>query len=336
MGNMLGYDNPEQATDPTIRLYVEGITDREILLDRWLAKSRDLRTSFPEVLAVAKDQSNTARLHGAEGGGCKQVLKRVEEDLEDRAVLAMGLLDRDVLLSQDHIEFFLEADDQAFAERVVEVFDTRLRERIWVLPRWELENYLLLDLDKMWEVYRDNMRKGDAHGAPTGRGEVAEAFLSLAAESLPLVARSLLLTKRGRGIRSTPALGGASGRDEMRERVVADLVQSLGEKAEVVGTELDRWESRLQAFATSDVDRAEHRWERLSRVVDGKWMLHRISSRWIALNVAQLRLNSASRIGDEHDGPPPQIKKILSQIVAKGKSLATRGVAPGGRNSGTS
>ncbi len=315
MGDMTGYRNPLQAADPEITLHVEGPTDKQVIEDRWLAHSRALRGRvFSAVEAATDDRGERSRSHGS-AGGAKEVVKRLEAALNDTGTIAMGLVDRDYLLQRDTLNAMLEVDDARFGAQVAAALPKELVERLWVLPRWELENYLLTGLEDLRQELEDRPKRAP----PKTVEELANRLLDLAQVNRPLVLAMLWCTGNGHDhikVKGQDLIGDAS---EMRAAVIAAPEAPSDD-------DLAPFETRVAAFETGGT--VAERWDTASRLVDGKWMLKRISRDWSSNKSADLRRGLASRAAERNNGPPAEIALLLDKMRRSARELANQQGSP--------
>lgn len=316
MGNMARTSNPVLAADSDIQLHVEGITDVQIIDERWLERHPDLRRAFSEIRYCVETPSDTSKLERGPSG-CQALLQRLAESLSQTDVIAMGLADRDLLLDRATMEIFLEPDDAAFIQLVQAHFQD-LGGRLWVLPRWEIENYLLLDLDLLAVAWRDNA-KSNPEEPPTDTtvNGMATALIALADEATPLAAAALANTRLGEPLKAVPGINDARGRSVMKARVTAAYADLPEEAREAE-------ERKIEAFNDPSATSLPERWDRLSRVVDGKWILGRISKRWLKWDRKQLRLNLASNQALKMRGPPAEIVDLFTRMRTSAKEIGQR------------
>jgi hypothetical protein len=107
-----------------VKVVLESEEDVRIFCDHWFAHRQD------------KLRFESAEDDGKGGGGCNAVVRKVKE-ARNQQLTAFGIVDRDMLLSDDKPEIFWETNDTKFHTALP------YGELIHVLGRWELENYLL-------------------------------------------------------------------------------------------------------------------------------------------------------------------------------------------------
>lgn len=183
-----------------------------------------------------------------ENGGCKQVISKVNE--EDHYY---GIVDRDALLNHinNHESTWWETDDHLFyAEKP-------FGEKVFVLNRWEMENYLLNPAAIAQRIENHTM------GAlQLSASDLAEKII---AEIDNLIAVTVLASL-GRGDRKDQYAMQDSGA-ALWKKVTTDV----GSRS----AEISDHKQKVNDFAEHKTDSLE-RWERLSRMLDGKRVMYRI------------------------------------------------------------
>lgn len=319
MGNMARSSNPVLAADSDIQLHVEGITDEEVIKDRWIKDHAELRRAFSDFKSYSEDGNNS----GQGSSGCAALVKRLASSLDLTDVIAMGLADRDLLRTSSAIDVFLETDDDEFRRRAMEFLSQEgisrygvpdLGGRLWVLHRWEIENYLLLDVELITHVWNDNAKAHGESSPASNSSETSAALLALADEGLPRFAAELSQIRKAQPLVAN-AERGASNSEQMREAMRLSYPNLKSE-------ELDAENSRIRAFGQGYAEATAERWDRLSRVVDGKWMLGRIANRWIkGWSKEQLRRNLARMQALKMQGPPGEILDVLTEMRKKARAI---------------
>jgi hypothetical protein len=229
-----------------IKVYLESAEDVRIFSEHWFSDKQD-KLRF---VSAEGEQSG--------GGGCKVVITKVEE-ANNQNIKAYGIVDRDVLLADAKFDLFWETDDVKFhAERPY-------GENIHVLGRWELENYLLQPEAFAYEVSRRISRSP----AP---GISAETFLEQANDIVQVTALTTYLVAHCQTSPKT-AFGTDSNsssdlsikiNDHLKKKFPPPACPDISEDAE-----------KIRSFDQSNANPAE-RWERLSRILDGKKSLMRL------------------------------------------------------------
>lgn len=208
-------DNRYQVGESGVIIYLESEDDVFIFRDKWFRKSR-----FPIVFKAASPNS------GDKGsGGCMQVRKKVGQYGD-----VYGVVDRDALWSdQGHREgLWWETDDECFfAEKP-------FGENIFVLNRWEIENYLLHP-EALRKLLWDKTRGTTPH---TDTEKIAELLCAHEADFVKFSAHTI-------------------GDGEENRQEIEDKISSFSEKQE----------------------HPVQRWERLSRMLNGKKVIEMLGGR---------------------------------------------------------
>lgn len=311
MARMSQVEKPAALMDTKVRLYLEGPTDCEIIQQRWLDDWRGLAANVPELLSEP-------------AGGCDQVLQKVRADLQEPGVVAMGLLDRDVLLGSGRPPaaqaLFFEPDDEQFWDRAPKELAPDVAERLWVLAHWEVENLTLHDPEVLFKTRR-------THGKSVGPawstvGDTAEHLLQMAEELRPWMAASVL----ARGQAPPPEVplpkkGSATCRspEEMRK----EMLSAHG--AWLSAADLEQKEAEFARFDLPGEPDAVKRWQSANRVVDGKQLARLLCGRCFTLGPDKLPLTFADAHRDRAGGElPAVIAPLFSRIHARAKDIARR------------
>ena len=226
-----------------IKVFVESEDDLAILRDKWFFNHKDV-LSFESVADP-----------GGGSGGCCKVIDQVQEFAGDGRP-AFGIVDRDVLLQEESCRESLwwEVDDASFAAA------HPYGESVHILQRWELENYLLQpDAVRQW--LKDKLC------SPNEPNFTATNMLELEADFITLSCINTLAVPKAKTAPSDQFGLDKSGQ-ELREAILKHFSSS---EEEIAGHYL-----KIQAFAEEN-DLPEKRWDRLSRMLDGKRVLHRLS-----------------------------------------------------------
>jgi hypothetical protein len=155
-----------------IRVYVESMEDRDVL-EKWFPDD------LGEITFLSADHEN------AGGGGCQAVCREVTKNLYG-GVTAFGVVDRDKLFTDKNWVLLWEADDQKF--RLTQPYGAE----VYVLLRWELENYLL-EPKALQRVLSDAK-----HGKPAPTlAEIEQELLDHCDTLVPVIAASALLHDKG-------------------------------------------------------------------------------------------------------------------------------------------
>jgi len=230
-------------------VYLESSDDEYLIGTKWFSN--------------LKDRIHFVSISGSEqkgDGGCRRVINRVKEAL-GHGLTAYGIVDRDVLLADPdfHDSLWWEVDDTAFAAA------NPYGETIFVLHRWEIENYLLLP-EAMEQLHKDKFRNVPPSLSPP---EIAERLI---ANEEDFIAVSLFSTLHhalcipGKKQAALPHSLGISGEA---------LKQNVKTETQCDDTQFADHEAGIRKFAEAETD-AMARWNRLSRLLDGKRISHRI------------------------------------------------------------
>lgn len=226
-----------------IKVFVESEDDLAILRDKWFFNHKDT-LSFESVADP-----------GGGSGGCRKVIAQVVEFERDGRP-AFGIVDRDVLLQDENYRDTLwwETDDGRFAAN--RPYGTSVH----VLRRWELENYLLQP-----EAIRQWLK--DKLCTPSELQFTAAEMLSHADDLITISCCSTLAVAKAKQSPSEQFGRKKTGK-ELRDTVRDHLASS--------NKEMTDHHSKIEAFAEGENDNARC-WDRLSRMLDGKRALHRLS-----------------------------------------------------------
>lgn len=198
---------------------------------------------------------------GTGGGGCKAVIGLVAE-ARAYGINAFGLVDRDVLLSDQNWPLWWQEHDQSFLSA------RPYGDHIRVLLRWELENYLL-DPDAMRIEANDEKMtsKHTAESILTSCLECANEMKDRAAANV--AARAANLPALATGFGCNPLQGGAE--------LTSALLKTLSKQGLCGAADaMTAARHRIDQFdAPTALPR--RRWEHLLRMLDGKAALKYIS-----------------------------------------------------------
>jgi hypothetical protein len=224
-----------ESTDG-IKIYLES-TDDQYILRNWFSTFNFYdKLSFESVSETRGD------------GGCQLVLKKVENS----QLTAFGIVDRDILLADPNFKDSLwwEIDDEVFLSQ------KPYGEKIFVLHRWELENYLLHPqaLAALMAEKRLN--------AETSAADIAKL---LCVHEDNMVAVTLLSTNSLKKV----------GEQVLRDKSGEELKQAIQNKLQVNPDTIEAEQTKIKRFAENELDPIL-RWRRLSRLLDGKRIMHRI------------------------------------------------------------
>lgn len=224
--------------DNGIVVFLES-TDDVFIFKKWFSHLLD-RIQFEPISGKKSD------------GGCDAIINHFS-NLDINTETHFGVIDRDALLRnlENHEELWWQIDDDLFYS------EQPFGNKIFILNRWELENYLLHS-----EAIAQRIRNKSMGEISYSNKGMAQKIL--AAEN-DLIAITVLSTL-GRGDRSEKYAQTLSG-DKLRNQV----------KKEVTDENLfPQHEQSIIDFTENCHDPIE-RWERLSRMLDGKRIMNRIS-----------------------------------------------------------
>ncbi|MFI3119304.1 MAG: DUF4435 domain-containing protein [Methylococcaceae bacterium] len=224
-----------ESTDG-IKIYLES-TDDQYILRNWFSTFNFYdKLSFESVSETRGD------------GGCRLVLKKVENS----PLKAFGIVDRDILLADPDFQDSLwwEMDDAVFLSQ------KPYGEKIFVLHRWELENYLLHP--QALAALVAEKQRNDA----TSATDIAKL---LCEHEDNMVAVTLLSTISPERIRV----------QVFRDKSGEELNHAIQHKLQVKPDTIEAEQTKIKNFAEDEKDPI-HRWHRLSRLLDGKRIMYRI------------------------------------------------------------
>ncbi len=229
-----------------IKVYLESSEDVRIFSEHWFGDKQD-KLRF---VSAEGEQSG--------GGGCGAVIRKVTE-LNDQNIHAYGIVDRDVLLSDAKLDLFWEADDSNFHAA------KPYGEQIHVLRRWELENYLLQPEAFAYEVSRRISRSPEPNIS-------AETFLAQVEDIVQVTALTTYSVANGQKSPS-PAFGtNIPPGSDLSQEINKFLKRQFPDS---VCPDISNDAEKISSFDRSNANPAE-RWERLSRILDGKKTLMRL------------------------------------------------------------
>lgn len=227
-----------------IKVFLESAEDVRIFSDHWFSDRQDkLRFVSAEGEQIG-------------GGGCKVVINKVEE-ANKQDILAYGIVDRDVLLADAKLDLFWETDDAIFHAA------KPYGDKIHVLHRWELENYLLRP-----EAFAEEIAKRVSRSPASTVS--AETFLEQADDLVQLTALTTCLVTNGK---SQPKTG--FGIQSSGSALVGEIDSFLKNQFEDASHDFKDDVEKLRIFDCLAAT-PEQRWERLSRILDGKKSLMRL------------------------------------------------------------
>ncbi len=229
--------------DKTI-VYLESEEDVQIIKERWFFDEG----RFVEFKSV----------DSGVGGGCGQVISRVGFDRR-RGVNAFGIVDRDALLQYRLWDLWWEKDDAVLAA------GNPWGEHIKILKKWEIENYLLSPNEieiVLADKYFRSLRPID---------EVLIDINQQAENVKVLSAAAIYCHENGEHFPNE--FGTQKAGMDLLEETTKYLKKRFGDS---VLAQLNGVIDKIEAFAEGITSIDKNRWEKLSRLIDGKRMLRRM------------------------------------------------------------
>ncbi|TAN53713.1 MAG: hypothetical protein EPN21_00805 [Methylococcaceae bacterium] len=233
--------------DGRIKIYLESEEDVCIFGDHWFGAYQE-KLHFES----AENQEKPG------DGGCRAVINKVGV-ASDHKIPAFGIVDRDTLLADDRHDLFWEIDDQRFHQA------RPYGERIHVLRRWELENYLL-KAEAISAVMSPRKLR-----PPIPQVSCIDLLDEYAADLVDLTALTTFKMAEKQNTPSTEFGKHVSGaalcqeiHDHLNKAIPAKNYEDLEDD-----------KAKILAFAENETDSVEH-WNKLSRILDGKKALSRI------------------------------------------------------------
>ncbi|WP_155920583.1 hypothetical protein [Methylobacter luteus] len=228
----------EEYTDG-IKIYLESTDDQFIFKEKWFSRFND-KLSFE---SVSDTRAN---------GGCELVRQKVKNS----KITAFGVVDRDTLLKDPDFQDSLwwEIDDEVFSSR------KPYGETIFVLHRWELENYLLHP-QALASLVADKRLD-----ATTSATDIAKLLFDREDE---MVAVTLLSTIPAKNCIAQ------AGEQVLRDKLGDDLKQAVKNKLQAQSDVIESEQIKIKNFVENEQDHIK-RWHRLSRLLDGKRIMYRI------------------------------------------------------------
>jgi hypothetical protein len=225
-----------------IKVFLESTEDVRIFSDHWFSHYQD---------KICFESAENDDKKG--GGGCNAVLRKVKE-AENQQLIAYGIVDRDKLLGDpDNQDIFWETDDDKFHAALP------YGHKIHVLRRWEMENYLLKP-----EAFKAELQCRVFKRSASAPEITAGTLLNYENDLIKLTALSTVLGNKG--IPDNKDIGRAYSEEKLHIEINNYL---LPHKITLESTEFTRDISQISAFA-NDEENPEMRWDKLSRILDGK------------------------------------------------------------------
>ena len=271
-----------------VSVFLESEEDYQIIAERWFF-----------------DEGETLNFETADrfspengGGGCNAVLKLVEGASEE-SLCAFGLVDRDSLMRDECWDQWKENDDEKFHK------DRPFGDQIRVLLRWEIENYLL-------DPTALEVELADIHGrAVRDTKKCAEECLGYIDELRAISATNVALNRENKtglkpGFGSNPRMAGT----ELTEALELQLENASVSKHKVA---FQKGVSEIKAFDLPDADPLV-RWERVTRMLDGKCALKYLGSA-VNANLEARRYGLARRL-KENGMVPRDVSGFIDEFKA--------------------
>lgn len=226
-----------------VKVYLESGDDEYIIGRKWFSQLKD-KISFEAVSDKKAD------------GGCRLVIKKVEQSNQSEKK-AFGIIDRDILLADPLFQDSLwwEIDNNIFSS-------TQPYENIFILHRWELENYLLHPA-ALASLAADKKLADSPAISALG---VANLLNQHENELIAVTLLSTVPTKTG-----SSQVPGKYGLTDKGEDLIAKVAHELKLTAEDFAVE----QEKIKRFAEAEIN-AIDRWNKLSRLLDGKRIMFRI------------------------------------------------------------
>jgi hypothetical protein len=227
-----------------IKIYLESDDDQFIFKNNWFPNLND-KLSFE---SISEDFGTS---------GCRAVVTKVSQ-LNEVKVECYGIVDRDILLADETFNKTLwwEIDNQIFSSA------SPYGKNILVLHRWELENYLLQPQALSALISEKRLKES------ISSSEIAELLINNEEE---FIAVTLLSTVSVRNQDKQPRVG--FGSDKSGQALITEVADKLGLDAENFKSEREK----ISCFAENETTAIE-RWNKLSRMLDGKRVMHRLGN----------------------------------------------------------
>ncbi len=231
------------------KVFLESKDDEFLIGTKWFSHLRD-RIEF---IAVSRSGTRDA-------GGGKTVISKVNDEL-GQGKTAYGVVDRDVLLADPTFRdnLWWNHDDENFKEQFP------YGDTIFVLHRWEIENYLLHP-EALENLHRDKFRTIP----PTPSSiEIANKLIE---HENNFIASTLFSTLHHSQFIKDKTQACLRHSVDVKGDV---LVSNVKKSTQCTDKLYNEHKERILAFAESETD-AKTRWDRISRLLDGKRTCYRI------------------------------------------------------------
>lgn len=240
MASFKGKPNSERVEYGYFRkvvVFLESEEDRLIIGDRWFFEDGEFDFKPAD--------------EGC-GGGSSRVIALVAE-ARNNHFSAFGIVDRDALAAEPHWPTWWETDDSNFhASRP-------LGEYIRILPRWEIENYLL-DPEVIEAVMANR------EGRSIRRGENALQTIYRDFDSIVSISSAVIAGRKH----------GIPVNDELNKIPADSLAQQIEKQLGDAASCVSEIAERIRNFGAPMATGSAAHWERISRLLDGKRFLKRL------------------------------------------------------------
>ena len=312
--------NTENTTRPLrrINLIVEGKDDKEIYR-KFLFKDLLEECDGKVVVLCPGDNDGFSRelRLSSEASGCRAVLNRVEENRGSR--FYFGLVDRDFLLSEaGDPSYFWELDDHEFAKHKL------VDGQVFVLNRWELENYLLHPR----ALFRFVHAETNLPDVEESYSSFVNALKELADFSTYHTATNILIQMAMGHEAKTMNFWQVKNELEKRntENDCDGFAQILSDKTELRKTDaqekIQTMVQKLRAFCQSSGEPYnEEAWLSINRALDGKNLLACMKDKWKCSG--KLELNSKRHLANYINAEnlqDPFLKNIFERLKEEAQS----------------
>ncbi|MBK8816701.1 MAG: DUF4435 domain-containing protein [Methylococcaceae bacterium] len=255
----------ENYTDG-IKIYLESTDDEYIVGRKWFSHLKD-KISFESVSETRAD------------GGCQIVRKKVQDSKASNKK-AFGIVDRDILLADPLFRDSLwwEIDNDVFtSSRPYEDGD------IFVLHYWELENYLLHPQALELLLADKKLTNSPSISASA----IADLLVKFEADLIAVTLLSIVPAQSG--IKQVA--------DGFELQTSGDLLLTkVIEQLEVSDEFAKNERQKIQQFAENETNSIT-RWNKLSRMLDGKRIMYRIERLLFDNNMVNCKISLASERG---------------------------------------
>ncbi|HIE02422.1 MAG TPA: DUF4435 domain-containing protein [Thiotrichaceae bacterium] len=230
------HDSIDNAYTNKAVVYLESEEDLQIMKERWF---------FDEGKEI-----EFKSVDSGEGGGCTQVINRVKSE-RDKGMSAFGIVDRDILMKKEKWDLWWEIDDQKFKQA------KPFGDYIFVLRRWEIENYLLSP-EELEIVLSDK--------AFRSRQEIEVVIQNLLkeAEDLKVLSAALIISHQYGQTFST-GFGFKKTGEVLQKQVENHLSTQI--QSNDMSQQLINYVQKIEAFAEGNNELTRKRWERLNRML---------------------------------------------------------------------